>query len=270
MIAHDIKEPVRLANMLNDIILLEHQKELPEATQDLVTRVSKALQEAHSRVEGLKELNTQSKNAHNTLLALDKAILQNVKEYEKQLKEVKGKIVYNPALEAHAQVNEVYFSQLFSNIIGNSIKYRKKDVPLVITIETAMTHPDKIDVKITDNGQGFNARYNTQIFRPFRRLHSSLEYEGNGIGLTICQRIMQESGGEILAEGQEGVGATVTLRFPLVDTKENNTPYTKYQERPFPLTPRKLRSIDKNTQDDTKSTNDACDIRNDDGPVFNN
>jgi len=219
MIAHDIKEPIRLANMLNDLVLIEHQKDLPRSTQDLIKRVSKALKEAYDRVEGLKELNAHSKNAHQKRMDLSKAILKNVKEQEKKLKEIGGRIIYDPTPSPHMMLNEVYMSQLFSNIIGNSIKYRKKDVPLIISIKVEIPYPGTIDIKIADNGQGFNPQYNTQVFRPFRRLHSSLECEGNGIGLTICQRIMQESGGEILAEGEEGIGATVTLRFPLGDRK---------------------------------------------------
>jgi signal transduction histidine kinase len=110
---------------------------------------------------------------------------------------------------------------LFSNIVGNSIKYRKKQGPLIINVKMESRYAGKVDVRIQDNGQGFNPQYNAQVFRPFRRLHSSLGCEGNGIGLTICQRIMQELQGEIFAEGEEGVGTTVILRFPCTHKKAN-------------------------------------------------
>ncbi len=219
MVAHDIKEPIRLANILNDIVLFEHQKDLPLVTQDLISRVSKSLKEAYDRVEGLKELNTHSKNVHKKLIDIDESILKNIKEQEQYLKEIGGEIIYSPNSCHFIMGNEVYISQLFSNIVGNSIKYRKKKLPLIINVKMESRYAGKIDIRITDNGQGFNPQYNTQIFRPFRRLHPSLGCEGNGIGLTICQRIMQELQGEILAEGEEGVGTTVILRFPLANKR---------------------------------------------------
>ena len=120
----------------------------------------------------------------------------------------------------------IQLEQLFTNLIGNSIKYRYKDRPLVIDVQHNVTvgvpgeseHTDasmKFDhISISDNGIGFENQYAERIFRLFYRLHGKVEYSGSGIGLAICQRIMENHHGFIRATGEAGVGATFHLYFP--------------------------------------------------------
>lgn len=96
--------------------------------------------------------------------------------------------------------------QLFQNLVGNALKYRRADVPPEIHI-SASNHHGKCTFSIRDNGIGFKPEYGEQIFGVFKRLHSTA-YPGTGIGLAICKRIIELHGGRIWATGEEGRGAT--------------------------------------------------------------
>jgi signal transduction histidine kinase len=116
--------------------------------------------------------------------------------------------------------------QLFNNIIGNAIKFRKPDMLPVIDIRThVLTEEEKIhhdlvkdttyyQVAITDNGIGFEEEYNTRIFQVFQRLHGKSEYPGSGIGLAICKKIVEYHHGVIYAENIPGVGARFVFILP--------------------------------------------------------
>ncbi|HXR81051.1 MAG TPA: ATP-binding protein, partial [Saprospiraceae bacterium] len=116
--------------------------------------------------------------------------------------------------------------QLFTNLIGNSIKYRKPDEPLVIRINCekvtgADQHALKLGgkgkyykISVEDNGIGFEQHYADHIFNLFQRLHHYDEYEGTGIGLAICKKIVENHSGLITAEGRPGQGASFFIYLP--------------------------------------------------------
>lgn len=111
--------------------------------------------------------------------------------------------------------------QLFTNLAGNSIKFARANEPLKITIAAdlaTLPHTSETFHRITfaDNGIGFDSHYKDKIFEVFQRLHSKDAYEGTGIGLSICKRIMENHTGFIYADGQPGMGAKFSLYFPVV------------------------------------------------------
>jgi light-regulated signal transduction histidine kinase (bacteriophytochrome) len=102
--------------------------------------------------------------------------------------------------------------QLFQNLIGNAIKFQDKKVPQVsVSVESA-NNSYKFMVK--DNGIGIDPQYFNKIFQVFERLHNQEEYSGSGLGLTICQRIVERHGGKIGVESEPGVGTTFHFTLP--------------------------------------------------------
>ena len=126
------------------------------------------------------------------------------------------------------KVNPNLIRPLFSNIINNALKYSKAEVtPLIKIYSNTGDHTDKHYCRIffEDNGIGFDQKYADQIFEMFKRLHPQNEYEGTGIGLALCKKIIEEHGGFISAKGTPGVGSTFVISFPLnVDGKKDNKP----------------------------------------------
>ena len=117
--------------------------------------------------------------------------------------------------------------QLFYNLISNAIKFRKKNQPPVITVdakkmaiselEAFTDHPQENDyykITVTDNGIGFDNSYADEIFMVFKRLHSYHEFEGTGVGLSICKKIIEKHNGFIKAESEINKGATFTIGLP--------------------------------------------------------
>jgi signal transduction histidine kinase len=116
--------------------------------------------------------------------------------------------------------------QLFYNLIGNAIKFRKRAVDPVIRIETeklsgnAEHHSAKKNggeyyrISISDNGIGFDSKYSDEIFMVFKRLHSYHAFEGSGVGLSICKKIIEKHNGTITAKGNPDQGSTFTIELP--------------------------------------------------------
>ena len=105
--------------------------------------------------------------------------------------------------------------QMFHNLIENSLKYRRKGVPLLIKVMGSVGPDRALKLSFSDNGIGFKQEEAKVIFEPFQRLHGhSNEYKGTGMGLAISHRIMESHSGSIFASGLPGEGATFTASFP--------------------------------------------------------
>ena len=121
---------------------------------------------------------------------------------------------------------EFQLEQLLSNLISNSLKYRKQNNPTKIKITSKIVKYSKVKkdlhlsrsryliLKISDNGIGFEKAYGEKIFQMFQRLHSKNEYSGTGLGLSICEKIVQNHHGHIYAKGYPGEGATFKIYLP--------------------------------------------------------
>ena len=122
--------------------------------------------------------------------------------------------------------------QLLQNIIGNALKFKKKDIDPVVTVNAEIIHPGPnthvleplLTLTVADNGIGFDNKYKDQIFKIFQRLHGRLEYEGTGVGLATCRKIVERHGGSIDADGVPGQGATFIITIPLPGPKAEDGP----------------------------------------------
>ena len=116
-----------------------------------------------------------------------------------------------PVLEA----DPLQMRQLLQNLVGNALKYRRKDIPPIVHIASSRADGGHYAITVRDNGIGFNDQYSEKIFKMFERLHGRMEYAGSGIGLAICQQIVKRHGGTIGAASQPGDGATFTVTLPV-------------------------------------------------------
>jgi light-regulated signal transduction histidine kinase (bacteriophytochrome) len=126
-----------------------------------------------------------------------------------------------------AVVSPSQFRQLFQNLISNALKFSRKSIPPDIIITYEYLSPAVLDtenlkeakrylkIDVTDNGIGFDNAFVDKIFGIFQRLHGKHEYEGTGIGLAICKKIVENHGGRIAAHGRPNEGATFTIIIPV-------------------------------------------------------
>jgi signal transduction histidine kinase len=110
--------------------------------------------------------------------------------------------------------------QLFQNLVGNAIKFRRPgERPLVRVYAQELPGPDlrssEIQIGVEDNGIGFEEAHLDILFQPFKRLVGRKEYEGTGIGLTICRKIVERHGGQITAQSTPGKGSTFFVTMPV-------------------------------------------------------
>ena len=111
------------------------------------------------------------------------------------------------------RMHESHLAQVFQNLIGNAIKYRNKEEPLKIRLTTSRSG-DFWLFSIADNGIGVSAEYQKAIFEIFKRLHTNGEYSGTGMGLAICQRIVERYHGKIWVESEPGQGSNFLFTIP--------------------------------------------------------
>lgn len=105
--------------------------------------------------------------------------------------------------------------RLLQNLIGNALKYRRADASPVVKLSSHRPGARHLTITVRDNGIGFNDQYAEKIFKMFERLHGRMEYEGSGIGLAICRKIVERHGGTITATSAAGQGATFNVTLPI-------------------------------------------------------
>jgi signal transduction histidine kinase len=111
--------------------------------------------------------------------------------------------------------------QLLQNLIGNALKFHKQNEPPVVQLNSRANENGAWEIRVADNGIGFDEKYLDRIFRPFQRLHGRDEFEGSGMGLAICNKIAARHAGQISAHSQPGVGSNFVVTLPArLKTKE--------------------------------------------------
>ncbi len=187
--AHDLKEPLRTVAGIGNLL----RKHLTRTNDDKALTYLNHVQDATSRMDGLIQglldyamVNRQQ--ASGQRVGLDHLLAQVTANLQNKIEESGAQVQYEALPEVEA--NEWLLLQLFQNLIGNAIKFRSER-PAVITI-TAREEATQSHwlFTVSDTGIGMNMEQARQIFEPFKRLHAQHEYEGSGIGLATCQRIV--------------------------------------------------------------------------------
>jgi signal transduction histidine kinase len=114
----------------------------------------------------------------------------------------------------HITANPIRFERLMQNLIGNALKYVAADVEPRIDIDAAREEGPCWRFSVADNGIGIDPRYHGRIFQPFKRLHGRGRYEGVGLGLAICRKIVEGFGGVLSVRSAEGQGSTFSFTIP--------------------------------------------------------
>jgi light-regulated signal transduction histidine kinase (bacteriophytochrome) len=116
-----------------------------------------------------------------------------------------------PALDA----DPMQMRQLLQNLIGNALKFRREHFKPLVKVSSRPVNGAHCELRVEDNGIGFDMKYLERIFGMFQRLHGREHYEGTGVGLAICRKIAERHGGQITAESAPGRGATFIVTLPV-------------------------------------------------------
>ena len=176
------------------------------------------LQNAAKRMQGLIHdllsfSRVTSKAAPFTKVDLDKTLRTVIDDLETRIQSSSGRVVTEAMPTIDADSTQMH--QLFQNLIGNALKFAKPGVPPVVRVTRYDAGPGLLGISVEDNGTGFEQRHADKIFTIFQRLHGRSEYEGSGIGLAICRKIVERHGGTIAATSSPGEGAQFRIALPL-------------------------------------------------------
>ena len=225
MASHDLQEPLRKMLMFSDRLGHKYKDILDDEGKMFISRI----QHAGERMQALIK----------DILLFSKTSIEKPTFIESDLNQILGDVLgdmenvikeKNARIDAehlpNLSVNPVLMRPLFHNLISNAIKYAKKDVQPVVRIyseySAAQNGVDGNEVKnkycriyVEDNGIGFDQKYSEQIFGMFKRLHLHTEFEGTGIGLALCKKIVEEHNGFITARSKINEGSVFIISLPV-------------------------------------------------------
>lgn len=223
--SHDLKEPVRKIQTFTNLLIDDYGENLPEKGKVYLRKIEASINRIYDMIEGV--LNYSSLNGQpekNELTDLNMVFEHIDADFELMIEQTNATFHYSNLPVVEAPQTLIY--QLFSNLIGNSLKFTKPEKPAVITVTSATVEAQpgtpalqagkryaKIIVK--DNGIGFDQKFAGKIFTPFTRLNSKDRFEGTGLGLALCKKIAERMHGTITATGRENEGATFEVILPL-------------------------------------------------------
>ena len=223
--SHDLQEPLRKISTFSQRLQLRFSNKLGEDGNTYIARMVSACDNMRKLIDNLLEFSRISLN-NPPPESVDLGIIakEALEELDLKISETNATISVGslPTIEAIAS----QMQQLFANILSNSIKFRRDDVPLQITIDCELagdaekkkfqldTSDTYYNISIKDNGVGFEQQYAGKIFQLFQRLQGKSEYPGTGIGLSICKKIVTNHKGFIYAESEPGLGAQFFIILP--------------------------------------------------------
>lgn len=230
MASHDLQEPLRKIRMFSDRLAMKYQDLMDEDGQTNIQRIHKAAERMQNLITDILTFSKISVDAPDFVNCDMNVLMQEVvNDLDEDLKSRNAKIVIDKLPVLH--VNPSLIKPLFQNLIGNALKYSKKDTePLVkISSETSAQingktiqgiSPRYCRIYVQDNGIGFDQKYAEEIFGMFKRLHHNSEFEGTGIGLALCKKIVEQHKGFISARSKTNEGSTFIVSLP-VEQPEN-------------------------------------------------
>ncbi len=223
--SHDLQEPLRKITSFGERIHSKYRENLGEEGSHYLTRMLGATQRMKLLIDSLLSYSRASRPEEPfTPVSLSEVVKNVLSDFELRIAEAKAEVKVEALPTIFALPTQMH--QLFQNLIGNALKFNNPDRVLTIHIASSQASRQEISegwlptgqnfhkVTITDNGIGFESKYSEQIFTLFKRLHGRSEYEGAGMGLAICKRIVENHGGTIYATSQAGQGTTFTLLLP--------------------------------------------------------
>jgi light-regulated signal transduction histidine kinase (bacteriophytochrome) len=221
--SHDLQEPLRKIRAFGDRLQQGFAAQLDEQGADYIERMQNASTRMSGLIDDLLSFSRITTKAKPFLpVSLNKVAEEVLEDLEVAIEESAADIRVGELPEIAA--DQFQMKQLFQNLLGNALKFRRPDVRPEISITAELvaaeaaateTSPQHVVLRFTDNGIGFDEAFLDRVFLPFQRLHGRSEYGGTGIGLAICRRIAERHNGSLTAVSTPGVGSTFIVTLPV-------------------------------------------------------
>jgi len=211
--SHDLQEPMRKILSFGELLNTAAGPALEGHAREYLGRMLSAAGRMRTLVSDVLLYSQVTTRPHPFVRTdLGRVAREVIADLETSIAESGGRVDVGelPVIDADA----LQMRQLLQNLLGNALKYRQKDTPPLVQLASSNGGPN-CTITVADNGIGFNEKHSGKMFRMFVRLHNRAEYEGSGIGLAICRKIVERHSGSIAATSTPGAGATFTVTLPV-------------------------------------------------------
>jgi len=223
--SHDLQEPLRKVQAFGDRLVAKYREVLGAEGRDYLDRMHSAAGRMQTMINDLLAYSrVTTKVQPFQPVDLARVAREVVSDLETRIVQTHGTVELGnlPTLEA----DPTQMRQLLQNLIANALKFGRPDVPPLVKVYgqplPGAPGGEFVQIMVEDNGIGFDEKYLDRLFQPFQRLHSREEYEGTGIGLAICRKIVERHGGSITVQSAPGQGTTFIATLPLKQPKGEN------------------------------------------------
>jgi PAS domain S-box-containing protein len=234
--SHDLQEPLRKIRAFGDRLVALAEDRLDERGADYLQRMVASAERMQTLIENLLVYSRVGSRAHGfRVVDLNEVVADVIEDLEAQVAESDAELRVGQLPRLHGDPHQM--RQLFQNLIANAVKYRSPSRRPRVEVQAEYVGPggetldpetlwraSHVRIAVRDNGIGFDPEYGDRIFELFQRLHGRSDYEGTGIGLGICRRIVLRHGGHIEAAGRPGEGSTFVVTLPLAQSSEEHEP----------------------------------------------
>jgi signal transduction histidine kinase len=211
--SHDLQEPLRKIQTFCDMAQQRCASALDSAAREYLDRVISSAGRMRQLLHDLLQFSRVAARPERFKeIDLTKVVREAAGLFEEIL--IKSGALVDIESMPHIEADEAQMSRLFQNLIENGLKYRG-DQNLRIKIFAKHDDHGLCEILVQDNGIGFEQQFAERVFKPFQRLHGRKEYQGTGMGLAICRKIVEGHGGSIRAESEPGKGSTFIIRLPV-------------------------------------------------------
>jgi PAS domain S-box-containing protein len=231
--SHDLQEPLRKIQAFGNRLKASCGDVLNEQGRDSLERMQNAAGRMQILIDDLLMLSRVTSRAQPFVTVdLNRVVKEVLSDLEVKLQQTGGTVEVStlPTIDA----DPVQMRQLWQNLLSNALKFHKHDTPPIVKLSSQLfdfqqqpegdgTIATSCQIVVEDNGIGFEEKYLDRIFNVFQRLHSRSEYEGTGIGLAICRKIVERHRGSITARSTPGQGARFTITLPIAQPKGENS-----------------------------------------------
>ncbi|MGE5532237.1 MAG: sensor histidine kinase, partial [Bacteroidota bacterium] len=230
--SHDLQEPLRKIMAFGDRLQIGAGSLLDERSRDYLGRMLNAAQRMSGLINDLLAYSRITTKAQPfSPVNLAQVVQEVLSDLEVAIEEAGARVEVGELPTIDADPSQM--RQLLQNLIGNALKFRREGVPLVVLVESqilqGVPYPgaglrNMMQLRVIDNGIGFEERFAERIFEVFERLHSREEYPGSGMGLAICRKIVERHHGTITAASKPGEGSVFTVTMPVEQPRESTAP----------------------------------------------
>ncbi len=211
VVAHDLKEPLRSIGSYIGLIQMKYGKEMPEPAREYMQFVNAGVKRMYSLLTDLLDFSQVISQEPGAEVIRPEDVLDDVKaNLDSAIEAKNAHIEYSDNMPS-IRMNRLHLLQLFQNLIGNALKFTTKEP--IVRIE-AKEENGQIIMTIADNGIGIKKDFSNKVFVLFQQLNKKGQFDGTGIGLTICKNIVEKYNGKIWFESEENVGTKFFISIP--------------------------------------------------------